>query len=305
MFGIERIGNDRSELVPGVGRQSSTRDGAQVAAAAGRDRAGVLLRRVHPVRIRVVDGDVIDLRGRLVVPGAPRVAAVERNGRPLIDAEEHPLAVGRIDPHHLRIVAARRTLERGEGVAAVERAITRRRERIHDVRIAGIDEHAGGVVPLAVGDAAVVRGHAAPRIAAIIGAVQSESADDEHPLRVGVHRDGNAGAPGERGQAVPADLLPRHAFIGGLEEFRVGRPDRSATPAPASSCGWWGSRRRCAAAAGCERIGEVLHRRRKDDVGMIIRIDELLDADGVTRRRVSSSRSSRRRCCDIARAGRS
>ena len=56
--------------------------------------------------------DVIDLRERDLVEATPRLAAVERDGRALIHAEEDALAVGRIDPHHVVVLAARRALER-------------------------------------------------------------------------------------------------------------------------------------------------------------------------------------------------
>ncbi len=69
---VERIGDDRAPLPPEHRIPVERRDRAEVAAAARADGAGVLLRAVDPVRERVVDGEVVDLLGRLVVPRAPR-----------------------------------------------------------------------------------------------------------------------------------------------------------------------------------------------------------------------------------------
>src|SRR4029077_21068147 len=88
-LGIERVGDYRAELVAGGRIPVERRDRAEVSSAARGDRAGVLLRGVDPVWKRVVRRDVIDLVGGLVVPRAPGEAAVERDCRALIDAEQH------------------------------------------------------------------------------------------------------------------------------------------------------------------------------------------------------------------------
>ena len=84
---VERIGRDRAELGRGERRRVEDVDLPEVAAAARHDRAGVLLGPHHPVRIARVGGHVVDLPDRLVVPGTPRLSAVERHARALIGAD--------------------------------------------------------------------------------------------------------------------------------------------------------------------------------------------------------------------------
>ncbi len=59
-------------------------DFAEVAAAGGTDRAAFLLSAIDPVGKLVVGDDVIELRGGLVVPGTPGLAAVDADGRTLV-----------------------------------------------------------------------------------------------------------------------------------------------------------------------------------------------------------------------------
>ncbi len=51
------------------------------------DRSALLLSAADAVGKRVVGGDVIELRGRLVVPGAPRLPAVDRDDGALIGSD--------------------------------------------------------------------------------------------------------------------------------------------------------------------------------------------------------------------------
>src|SRR5207302_6881315 len=113
------------------------------------------------------------------------------------------LAVGGIDPQLLRIVAARRALEARERGAAVRGLVARRVDRVDDVGILGIDVHAAVVAALAVSNAAVVLVYLLPGVVAVVRAVQAPVADDEHALRIGVHRDGDGVAAGETRESVP------------------------------------------------------------------------------------------------------
>src|SRR4029079_17322007 len=76
--------------------------------------ARILLRAVHPVRKTVVGDDVVELPGGLVVPGAPRLAAVDGDDAPLIDPENAALGRLRVDPELMVVVAAGRALDDGE-----------------------------------------------------------------------------------------------------------------------------------------------------------------------------------------------
>src|ERR1043166_5723532 len=74
------------------------RDFGMVAARRCANGAAVLLRAREPVRETKVRGDVINLRGRLVVPRTPRDRAVNRADRPLIPAEAQAFGFAGIDP---------------------------------------------------------------------------------------------------------------------------------------------------------------------------------------------------------------
>src|SRR5258706_16305248 len=77
-----------------------------IAAAMGRHGAAFLLRAVNPVRKTIVSRDVIELRRWLVVPTAPRLAAVHADDHSLIGAERDNLRMFRADPDALIIVTA-------------------------------------------------------------------------------------------------------------------------------------------------------------------------------------------------------
>ena len=68
----------------------------------------------------VVGGDVIELRRRLVEPGAPRRAAVQRDDGALIGDGDDDVRVVGVDPRTLVVLAAGRALERRPRRAAVD-----------------------------------------------------------------------------------------------------------------------------------------------------------------------------------------
>src|SRR5215472_5974545 len=114
---------------------------------------------------------MVDLLGGLIVPGAPRRTAIERDDGALVEAEQNALAIRGIDPHLLRVVAAGRTLEAGEGVAAVSRFVARRVDRIDNVRVLRVDVDAAVVPALAVVNSLIILGHLAPGCPTIIRAI--------------------------------------------------------------------------------------------------------------------------------------
>src|SRR5205823_14673912 len=71
---IERIGDDITVFLGGHWLPIAKRDLARVAAAFDSDRTAFLLATVKPIRKRVVRAHVIQLRGRLIIPGTPRLA---------------------------------------------------------------------------------------------------------------------------------------------------------------------------------------------------------------------------------------
>src|SRR2546421_1228140 len=72
-------------------------------------RAALLLTTAQTIRKGVVSIYVIHLRGRLVVPTAPRLPAVDSDDCALVAAEQNNVRVIGIDPDVLIVVAARST----------------------------------------------------------------------------------------------------------------------------------------------------------------------------------------------------
>src|SRR5207244_10609326 len=66
--------------------------------------------------------DVVHLRRRLVVPRAPRLAAVDADDRPLIARERDDVRIVRVDPAALIVVASRRAADAAPRLAAVDRS---------------------------------------------------------------------------------------------------------------------------------------------------------------------------------------
>src|SRR4030088_3034958 len=76
---VPRIGNDETAFAAAGLKPIFASDHARVGPARDADVRAVLLRAVNVIRKRVVDRDVIELRGRLVVLGGPGFAAVGRD----------------------------------------------------------------------------------------------------------------------------------------------------------------------------------------------------------------------------------
>ena len=85
---VLRIGNDGVAFAGEAGRLPvAEREHALARPGADADAAAILLRAVEPVGEAIVGGHVINLRGRLVVPGAPGLAAIDADHRALIAAD--------------------------------------------------------------------------------------------------------------------------------------------------------------------------------------------------------------------------
>src|SRR6185437_12626381 len=311
--GVERIGFDGAEL----GRRKRAPVGgvdlAEVAEGALHDGAGVLLGGHHPIRVGIVGGDMVDLPEGLVVPGAPGLAVVEGDAGPLIGADQHAVAIGRVNPHVVVVFAAGRALERSERLAAVGRAVQRRGNGVHDVGVLRIHPDAATVGALAVGDAGVIAGHVLPGGAAVVGAEQAGAAlggaaDHEDALAVGVHRHGDADAAGQLGER--GDRGPGHALVGGFVEPGRHRRRAAAAAATGSASALGGSEDEAghlvvefeiagavdalglehalpvlAAVGGAvdaaARVAGVAGGRGEDDVGILGIDDDLIDLGGV------------------------
>ncbi len=169
---IVRIGRDHVALAArGDLAEFAHRDAVEIAGAARQRRgARILLRAVDAVRKTVVRADVVDLRGRLVVPRAPGLAAVQRDDRALVDAEDLPVRVVRIDPELVEIIARVVAFQRDEMRAAVVRAQHDRVHRVDAVRVRRIDRDAAEI-PAALPDA-IVLADVLPARAGVVGTVE-------------------------------------------------------------------------------------------------------------------------------------
>src|SRR5713101_4641533 len=81
--GVERIDGNVSVLEDSNGMPLAKADFSVIAAAYCSGGAAFLLRAVNPIRKPVVRCDVVELRGRLIVPAAPRRAPVHADDRAL------------------------------------------------------------------------------------------------------------------------------------------------------------------------------------------------------------------------------
>src|SRR5260370_24142974 len=165
-----------------------------VSAPARRHRwPAVLLRAVDAIGTLVVSNPMIELRCWLVVPGAPRLAAIARHDRSLIAADCHPQRLVGIDPQFMVIVSAGRATERFKSFPCVTRFVSRSVRQIDDVRILRV--HADfSEVPPALPAAPVIR-NTLPILPAVVGA--------KEPALLGV--DDQVNSPRVAGRKSDAD----------------------------------------------------------------------------------------------------
>ncbi len=167
-----RIGRDAAAFAAGGDRPPiAFFDAAMIAARHDHRCSAVLLCAVQPVRKSVIGRDVIELTRRLVEPRTPRARAIERYAGTLVAAEHHRGRVRRVDPHLMKVVAVRGSLDRRELRATVGRPVHRRIGDVHDVGVLRIDGHMAKIPP-ALPQAHVTVGEA-PRSTGVIAAVQS------------------------------------------------------------------------------------------------------------------------------------
>src|SRR6266446_2789520 len=211
---------------------------AKVAAACGSDRAAFLLCAIDPVRKLIIGDDVIELRGRLVVPGTPSLAAIHADGRALVHGDGDDVRVFGIDPDSVVVVAARRAFDGGEILARVGGAVGRSVRHIDDIFISRIDAHAAEVVAASIDTFFAI--HLLPAFASVIGAIDAAPRLRVHPC---IHAVGIAGRDGRTDAADTfgftrqsfGELPPSGATVGGFVETAprsgvatAGRPWRTA-----------------------------------------------------------------------------
>ena len=161
---------------------------------------------------------MVELPRRLVVPEAPALAAVHAYARALVCAQDHPLRVVGGDPEHVIVLAARRALERLEGLPAVVRAVGRGLHHVDDFRVLRVNEHAAEIP--AAHDARVAR-RLPPTLPGVVGAEETLVHDG---VDASVARRGHDADPSARLLRQPraAEGVPRLALVVGLENLRLG-----------------------------------------------------------------------------------
>src|ERR1041384_6070874 len=97
-IGIEWIGSNIGVLVGPHRMPFAKRDLAIVAAAGHARRSAFLLPSIHPIGALIIGNDVIELRGRLIVPGAPGSASVHRDCGALVGSEKNDFRMIGVDP---------------------------------------------------------------------------------------------------------------------------------------------------------------------------------------------------------------
>ncbi len=232
---VQRVGRDVAVFFRPDGTPFPDRDLAVVAPAHDTGRPALLLAAVHPIRKPPISRDVIELRGRLIVPRAPRRAAVHSHDRALVAREQDDPGIPRIDPHPMIVVTARGAAKRGERAAPI-RGLPR--DHVGDVHHVGIRRIDLDLIEVTVpAPQALVRVDEPPVFAAVVRAVQAATLAGTHdgvdPRRC-AGRDGEADAAESlrRSRQPGSDLSPRRAAVRGLVEpiVRGERPGTADLP---------------------------------------------------------------------------
>src|ERR1700681_1693484 len=149
---MERVGRGVAVFFHARRMPVAKRDRAVVAARHHAGAAALLLAAVDAVRKTVVGDDVVELRRRLVVPRAPRRAAVHADDRALVAAEQNRARILGRDPDALIVVAARGAARRYELLARGRRLVRGRVRLVAHVTVARLDGESHELVA-AFGDA--------------------------------------------------------------------------------------------------------------------------------------------------------
>ena len=168
---VERIDRDVAIFKHANRMPFAKADLAIIAAAQCPGRTAFLLRAVHPIREAIVGGHVIKLGSWLVVPRAPRGAAIDADNRALISSQRNDLRIFFADPPTLVVVAARSALEAHKSFPAIRGFPRRGIGHINDIWIIGSYRNSHGARPTPAD--AVIRTYLRPGLPAIVGAVNS------------------------------------------------------------------------------------------------------------------------------------
>ena len=229
--GVERIGRDVAVLLDANRMPFAEGDLPVVATTRYARRPALLLSTAHAIGIRVVRAHVIELRGRLVVPRAPRLAAVHGDDRALVRRVQDDLGIVGVDPQAMVVVATGSATKGGEGLPAIGRFPRDDIGDVHDVRILWIDAHFGEIrsatpqthvgVDASPAFAGVIRSIDAAKIRRIDYSVETCGSARRRP-------EADAAEPlGDRRQPV-RERMPRCPTIGGFVESARGAIEGAA-----------------------------------------------------------------------------
>src|SRR5262249_54941301 len=169
--GVQGVGGDVAVLLHRHRVPVAEGDRPVVAPARDAHRPALLLASAHAVRERVVGADVVELGGRLVVPGAPARSAVDGDDDALVGGDQDDLGVEGVDPGRVVGGAAGGAAEGGEGRPAVGGPPGHDGAREDRVRVGRVDLHLGEIGPaLRVAGVGV---DPPPALARVVGAVEA------------------------------------------------------------------------------------------------------------------------------------
>src|SRR5271156_1456945 len=198
-----------------------------MAAARGNaDSAAVLLGARGPVRKAIIGGDVVELRGRLVVPRAPCGRAVFGDNGALIAGENHAFRVAGINPELVIIIAARRASDGRPILAAISGPVERSVRNVNRFRISRVHSYIAEV-PAAAPDAFLVR-HFVPGSTGVVRTINAAFFGVDncvHEIRV-CGSDGDSNSANTFGGQASGELLPGVTGVRGFEYSAAGAVGR-------------------------------------------------------------------------------
>src|SRR4051812_5496022 len=115
---------------------------------------------------------MIQLRGGLVVPGAPAFSAIHGDDRSLVRCQENDVGIVRIYPKVLIIVATRRAAPAVPCFAAISRFPAHDARRVNDLRFFRADPQDGQTPPANSEAWARIISCAMPRLATVIRTIE-------------------------------------------------------------------------------------------------------------------------------------
>ena len=173
-IGIKRVGSDVAVFDHADRVPVAEGDDAVVATSPNAYGTAFLLARANAIGKGIVGDRVIKLRGGLVVPGTPRLAAVHGDDGSLIADQQDDVAVVGIDPEVLVVVAAGSATKTEPGFSAIRRLHGDGAGHNHDVRILWIDPRDRQISSADAAGGTGIVGDLRPGVARVIGTVHGQ-----------------------------------------------------------------------------------------------------------------------------------